>query len=41
MTPTTSLYDAIAPIYDEWQTWSAMTPFARVAAAKLAPLLRR
>jgi SAM-dependent methyltransferase len=39
VTPTTSLYDAIAPIYDEWQTWGAMTPFASVAAAKLAPLL--
>ena len=39
MTPTTSLYDAIAPIYDEWQTWGAMTPFGRVAAARLAPLL--
>jgi SAM-dependent methyltransferase len=38
-TPTTGLYDAIAPIYDEWQRWDAMTPFGRVAAAKLAPLL--
>ena len=41
MTPTSTLYDAIAPIYDEWQTWNGMTPFARVAAAKLAPLLDR
>jgi SAM-dependent methyltransferase len=38
---TTDLYDAIAPIYDEWQSWNGMTPFARVAAAKLAPLLDR
>ena len=38
---TNSLYDAIAPIYDEWQAWKGMTPFARVAAAKLEPLLRR
>jgi SAM-dependent methyltransferase len=38
---TTPLYDAIAPIYDEWQSWNGMTPFARVAAAKLAPLLER
>ena len=38
---STSLYDAIAPIYDEWQSWNGMTPFARVAAAKLAPLLER
>ena len=35
-----TLYDAIAPIYDEWQTWSGMTPFAHVAAAKLAPAAR-
>lgn len=38
---TSSLYDALAPIYDEWQAWKGMTPFARVAAAKLEPLLRR
>jgi SAM-dependent methyltransferase len=38
---TTDLYDAIAPIYDEWQSWNGMTPFARVAAAKLAPVLDR
>jgi len=38
---TNSLYDAVAPIYDEWQAWKGMTPFARVAAAKLEPLLRR
>jgi SAM-dependent methyltransferase len=35
------LYDAIAPIYDEWQGWNGMTPFARVAAVKLTPLLAR
>jgi SAM-dependent methyltransferase len=36
-----SLYDALAPVYDEWQAWNGMTPFARVAAAKLEPVLRR
>jgi SAM-dependent methyltransferase len=41
VTPTRTLYDAIAPIYDEWQAWNGMTPFARVAAAKVAPLLAR
>ena len=35
---TTDLYDAIAPIYDDWQAWNGMTPFAHVAAAKLALL---
>jgi SAM-dependent methyltransferase len=39
--PPITLYDALAPIYDEWQSWNGMTPFARVAAAKLEPLLRR
>ena len=38
---TIPLYDAIAPIYDEWQAWRGMTPFARVAAARLQPLLDR
>jgi SAM-dependent methyltransferase len=38
---TLALYDAIAPIYDEWQAWNGMTPFALVTAAKLAPLLER
>ena len=38
---TTDLYDARAPIYDEWQSWRGMTPFARVAAARLQPLLDR
>jgi SAM-dependent methyltransferase len=38
---TSDLYDAIAPIYDEWQAWRGMMPFARVAAAKLEPLLDR
>jgi SAM-dependent methyltransferase len=38
---TSGLYDALAPIYDEWQAWDGMTPFALVAAAKLAPALRR
>lgn len=40
-TATSSLYDAIAPIYDEWQAWNGMTPFAMVAAVKLAATLRR
>jgi SAM-dependent methyltransferase len=40
-TPTASLYDAIAPIYDEWQQWKGMTPFAMIAAVKLAAVLRR
>jgi SAM-dependent methyltransferase len=39
--PTSDLYDAIAPIYDEWQSWRGMMPFARVAAARLEPLLDR
>jgi SAM-dependent methyltransferase len=39
--PTSDLYDAIAPIYDEWQSWQRMMPFARVAAEKLAPTLDR
>jgi len=34
--PTSDLYDAIAPIYDEWQSWRGITPFARVAESKLA-----
>jgi SAM-dependent methyltransferase len=38
---TSDLYDAIAPIYDDWQGWNGMTPFARVAAVKLTPLLAR
>jgi len=41
VTPTDSLYDAIAPIYDEWQTWDGMMPFANKAAEKLLPLLDR
>jgi SAM-dependent methyltransferase len=39
--PTSSLYDAVAPIYDEWQQWDGMAPFAMVAAVKLAAVLRR
>jgi len=38
---TTDLYDAIAPIYDEWQRWRGMAPFAGVAAEKLEPILDR
>jgi SAM-dependent methyltransferase len=40
-TPTATLYDAVAPIYDEWQQWKGMKPFAMVAAVKLAAVLRR
>jgi SAM-dependent methyltransferase len=39
--PTSDLYDAIAPIYDEWQAWRGMVPFARVAAARMELLLDR
>jgi SAM-dependent methyltransferase len=39
--PTSDLYDAIAPIYDEWQSWRGMTPFARVAAERLHAILDR
>jgi SAM-dependent methyltransferase len=35
------LYDALAPIYDDWQASDGMTPFALVTRAKLAPLLAR
>jgi len=35
------LYDALAPIYDEWQGSAGMTPFAMVTEAKLAPRLER
>jgi SAM-dependent methyltransferase len=35
------LYDALAPIYDEWQSADDMTPFALVALAKLEPALAR
>jgi SAM-dependent methyltransferase len=37
----TNLYDALAPIYDDWQSSDGMTPFALVAHAKLEPLLAR
>jgi SAM-dependent methyltransferase len=42
--PTTDrrfLYDALAPIYDQWQAWNGMTPFAEVTHAKLWPVLER
>jgi SAM-dependent methyltransferase len=38
---TSDLYDAIAPVYDEWQAWNGMTPFGSAAAKKLGPLLDR
>jgi SAM-dependent methyltransferase len=37
----TDLYDALAPIYDQWQSADGMTPFALVALAKLEPALAR
>jgi SAM-dependent methyltransferase len=39
--PTSDLYDAIAPIYDEWQSWRRQMPFALVAAEKLRSFLDR
>jgi SAM-dependent methyltransferase len=35
------LYQALAPIYDDWQASDGMMPFALVTGAKLAPLLDR
>jgi SAM-dependent methyltransferase len=35
------LYQALAPIYDDWQASDGMMPFALVTSAKLAPLLER
>jgi SAM-dependent methyltransferase len=35
------LYQALAPIYDDWQASDGMVPFALVTSAKLAPLLER
>jgi SAM-dependent methyltransferase len=35
------LYQALAPIYDDWQASDGMTPFALLTAAKLKPLLER
>lgn len=34
------LYDALAPIYDDWQSCDGMIPFAEVVRAKLEPMLR-
>jgi len=34
------LYDALAPIYDDWQCCDGMLPFAEVVRAKLEPTLR-
>ena len=36
-----TLYDALAPVYDRWQSADGMTPFALVALAKLLPTLAR
>ena len=35
-----SLYGALAPIYDDWQSCDGMIPFAEVVRAKLEPALR-
>jgi SAM-dependent methyltransferase len=35
-----TLYAALAPIYDDWQTCDGALPFAEVAGAKLEPILR-
>src|SRR6185369_447984 len=35
------LYDALAPVYDEWQGAEDQTPFADVVLDKLEPELRR
>jgi SAM-dependent methyltransferase len=35
------LYDALAPIYDEWQEAAETVPFALVTSAKLGPRLER
>lgn len=37
----TGLYDALAPIYDAWQSTGGTTPFALVAHARLEPVLER
>lgn len=34
------LYDALAPLYDDWQSCDGMIPFAEVVRAKLEPILR-
>ncbi len=36
-----SLYDALAPIYDEWQASNGMRPFALLALAEVLPDLER
>jgi SAM-dependent methyltransferase len=36
-----SLYGALAPIYDDWQSCDGMIPFAEVVRAKLEPALRQ
>jgi SAM-dependent methyltransferase len=38
---TTELYDALAPIYDDWQASNGMRPFGLVTLTKLLPMLER
>jgi SAM-dependent methyltransferase len=39
--PTTELYDALAPIYDDWQSSNGMRPFGLATLTKLLPELER
>jgi SAM-dependent methyltransferase len=39
--PGPSLYDALAPFYDAWQSANGMIPFALVTHAKLEPVIER
>ena len=39
--PPSALYDALAPVYDRWQSADGMTPFSLVTLAKLLPTLAR
>jgi SAM-dependent methyltransferase len=39
--PTAALYDALAPVYDRWQTAGLARPFSHVVLAKLLPALAR
>jgi len=39
--PAAALYDALAPVYDRWQSAGGTTPFSHVVLAKLLPALER
>ena len=39
--PPPSLYDALAPVYDRWQSAGGTTPFSQVALSRLLPALER